>query len=553
MDKIHILSSLFCFISVIFASTEKLLLISFDGFRHDYLDLARAKEFNISGFDKISQSGFRVMRVINEFITVTAPSHWTMVTGLHEESHGLVDNQFFDPLLNESFSLSNVTQSTQSKWFGMTPGIEPIWITNQRHGYQTAVLFWPGSLAQLHTHRPSKYYPVYNTTTPLRRKIDDALAWLSGEERHNLALIYHHEPDRQGHSTGPQSDDVFLTISNINNDIENLLGHIHRSTSLRKTLNVILTGDHGMTETSEDKVILLDNFVDPSLYHSPGSAVRVVWSLWPKQGITVQQIFAKFNNRPEYLKVYRKEDVPARWFYRNNQRIAPILVVADPGWVICQNKTVAETKVARGIHGYDPQFSDMSPFFLATGPGFADMTSTNRTVSSIRLIDLYPMMCHLLGLRRPAPHNGSLEAVRYLLRPSNEWIEFGSALDRVTVGIILILTILLALTFTVFTCLRYYHSRPPQTAFMRARLARKRLNKRQVPIIKPTSHSLRNSTEVDQVAVKKQQESQQHLLDTTPPGWEDDDDEYEMLPHISHRMDDAAFINMLREPKSSHP
>ena len=33
----------------------------------------------------------------NQFQTKTFPNHWTMVTGLYEETHGIVANQFYDP------------------------------------------------------------------------------------------------------------------------------------------------------------------------------------------------------------------------------------------------------------------------------------------------------------------------------------------------------------------------------------------------------------------------------------------------------------------------
>ncbi|KAF8562422.1 hypothetical protein P879_11661 [Paragonimus westermani] len=71
-----------------------------------------------------------------------------------------------------------------------------------------------------------------------------------------------------------------------------------------------------------------------------------------------------------------------------------------------------------GEHGYDPEFSDMSPFLLASGPGFLPVNESH-TIPSIKMVDLYPMMCHLLGLHNPGPHNGSLARVAHLLQPHN--------------------------------------------------------------------------------------------------------------------------------------
>ena len=39
------------------------------------------------------------------FPSVTFPNHFTLVTGLYPESHGIVGNQFWDPKLAEEFLL----------------------------------------------------------------------------------------------------------------------------------------------------------------------------------------------------------------------------------------------------------------------------------------------------------------------------------------------------------------------------------------------------------------------------------------------------------------
>ena len=39
----------------------------------------------------------------NQFQTKTFPNHWTMVTGLYEESHGIIANVFYDPIMNKVY------------------------------------------------------------------------------------------------------------------------------------------------------------------------------------------------------------------------------------------------------------------------------------------------------------------------------------------------------------------------------------------------------------------------------------------------------------------
>lgn len=78
----------------------KVLLVSFDGFRWDYLYRVPTPHFHY-----IMKYGVQVQQVTNIFITKTYPNHYTLVTGLFAENHGIVANDMYDPILNKSFSL----------------------------------------------------------------------------------------------------------------------------------------------------------------------------------------------------------------------------------------------------------------------------------------------------------------------------------------------------------------------------------------------------------------------------------------------------------------
>ena len=81
----------------------KLLVVSFDGFRWDYLDRI---DVRLKNFEKFLENGVRaevkywyksflykplyIQFMKNQFQTKTFPNHWTMVTGLYEESHGII-------------------------------------------------------------------------------------------------------------------------------------------------------------------------------------------------------------------------------------------------------------------------------------------------------------------------------------------------------------------------------------------------------------------------------------------------------------------------------
>jgi predicted AlkP superfamily pyrophosphatase or phosphodiesterase len=58
------------------SSHPLLLLISFDGFRHDYIDL-----YNLTTFASMRARGASAHHLDNVFPTLTFPNHWTLVTG----------------------------------------------------------------------------------------------------------------------------------------------------------------------------------------------------------------------------------------------------------------------------------------------------------------------------------------------------------------------------------------------------------------------------------------------------------------------------------------
>jgi len=66
------------------------------------------------------------------FPSKTFPNHYTLVTGLHAESHGIVSNRFWSPEFNETFDYTNDEVSSQSRWWLGEPVRR--WQVNQSRG-----------------------------------------------------------------------------------------------------------------------------------------------------------------------------------------------------------------------------------------------------------------------------------------------------------------------------------------------------------------------------------------------------------------------------------
>ena len=69
---------------------QQVLLISFDGFRPDYLSKTETPNF-----DKLIQNGVTAEGLIPIFPTKTFPNHYAIATGLYPENNGLIGNSMY--------------------------------------------------------------------------------------------------------------------------------------------------------------------------------------------------------------------------------------------------------------------------------------------------------------------------------------------------------------------------------------------------------------------------------------------------------------------------
>jgi predicted AlkP superfamily pyrophosphatase or phosphodiesterase len=81
-------------------SKPYVILVSFDGFRYDYV-----KNFNPPNFKSFIAQGSQAEALIPSFPSKTFPNHYSLVTGLYPGNHGLVDNSFYDRVSNEFYGM----------------------------------------------------------------------------------------------------------------------------------------------------------------------------------------------------------------------------------------------------------------------------------------------------------------------------------------------------------------------------------------------------------------------------------------------------------------
>nr|XP_042122643.1 bis(5'-adenosyl)-triphosphatase ENPP4 isoform X3 [Peromyscus maniculatus bairdii]XP_042122644.1 bis(5'-adenosyl)-triphosphatase ENPP4 isoform X3 [Peromyscus maniculatus bairdii] len=308
-----------------YSLTPQLLLVSFDGFRADYL-----QNYDFPHLQNFIKEGVLVEHVTNVFITKTFPNHYSIVTGLYEESHGIVANSMYDEVTKKHFSETN---DKDPFWWD---GAVPIWVTNQlQENRSSAAAMWPGTDVPIHNTTPS-YFMNYSSSVPFEERLNNVTEWLSSSNPPvTFATLYWEEPDASGHRYGPEDKG---NMSRVLKEIDGLVGDLVQRLKvlgLWENLNVIITSDHGMTQCSENRLIHLDSCLDHSNYTVID--LTPVAAILPK--INVTEVYDKLKHCSPHMTVYLKEEIPDRFHYQHNDRIQPIILVADEGWTIVLNKS----------------------------------------------------------------------------------------------------------------------------------------------------------------------------------------------------------------------
>lgn len=378
------------------------VLVSLDGFRYDYLD-----RYASPNLHRVIGGGVRAP-LVAAFPTKTFPNHYTIVTGLFPEQHGIVDNTIYDPEFGALFRISDSVAVTDARWWGG----EPLWVTAEKQGRIAAAFFWPGSEAAIDGVRP-RYWERYDERVPNAVRVRQVLDWLTlpEERRPAFVTLYFSDVDHAGHESGPDSPEVAAAVLRVDSAVGLLLDGIAAG-GLTSRVDVIVVSDHGMSPTTPDSVVALDDYLPLDLLERSVGG-NPIFGLWPRPGME-DSVYRALHGRHPHLAVWRKAEIPARFHYRASRRIAPIVVVVDPGWsVTLRRADVVEhpERFRGGAHGYDDTVSVMRAIFLGVGPAFR-----NGYVSpAFRNIHLYDLIAGILHLT-PAPNDGSADSTAALLR-----------------------------------------------------------------------------------------------------------------------------------------
>ena len=376
------------------------LLLSIDGLRADMVE--RGHSPNLA---RLAREGVRSVGMSPSYPSLTFPNHYTLVTGLRPDHHGIIHNSMRAEDLGD-FRLDNRDAVTNPAWWGG----EPIWVGVEKAGYKSATWSWPGSEAAIQGVHASQWH-AYDESVPLPERMHLVLSWLQGApdgHKPRLVAAYMEQVDKAGHTYGPDSPEYANALQQVDAAIGQLLDGMRRDGLLDQT-NVIVVSDHGMATVPDGQVIATEDMVAPEIARDVSVGQSVGFA--PQPGREREAEKALLGAHPHY-DCWKKDRLPARWHYGSHPRIPPIVCQMHEGWDALTRKSIARRPPgSRGSHGYDPALPSMQAVFVARGPSFRQGVLLPRFDN----VDVYPLLARLTGITA-APNDGDPQALRQALR-----------------------------------------------------------------------------------------------------------------------------------------
>ncbi len=379
---------------------DTVVLVSIDAFRADYLDPKTTPSLS-----RLAAEGVHAAWMNPSYPSLTFPNHYSIVTGLRPDHHGIIHNTMRDAALG-GFKLSDREAVGNGQWWGG----EPIWIGAQKAGLRSATMYWPGSEAAIGGVRPTQWLP-FDEDVPAAARVDQVLAWLDAPaaERPSIVTLYFDKVDHASHENGPASPQTRAALA----ETDAAIGRLRDGLAARGLLdrvNLVVVSDHGMATVEPGHYVAVEDMVtmEEAVVVSVGQVVGIA----PNPGFEAV-VERKLLGAHAHYDCWRKGELPARWHYGTHPRIPPIVCQMHEGWDALPRAAIAQrpTDHPRGSHGYDPALPSMHALFIARGPAFR----RGMEIPAFDNVDVYPLLARLLGIV-PAKNDGDIAPLLPALR-----------------------------------------------------------------------------------------------------------------------------------------
>ncbi len=380
------------------------ILISLDGFRHDYVNT-----YTPPYLSSFIEEGSQAASLIPSFPTKTFPNHYTIATGMYPDNHGLLANSYYDYDKKKTYSIGNRETVVDGSFYKGTP----LWVNANSAGMVTASYFFVGTEADIKGVHPTYYYN-YDGKVTNQERVDQAIKWLEmpEETRPHLITLYFSDMDDTGHRYGPNNKEkIKEALLKLDSTLGDLFDRVD-STGL--PVNIVIVSDHGMAEQSIEKLITTDTLVNDALYNMIDNGV--ILNVHPHNNEETDNIFNQLKQLESNFTVYKTKDTPHFENVPKNKNWGPIQVIPDDGYYFSSNKSIERRKAGNqevfGVHGYTPALKDMHGILYAKGPAI----NVGSSLPSVKNIHVYPMICEILGLPVPSNVDGKLSYLKGMLQ-----------------------------------------------------------------------------------------------------------------------------------------
>lgn len=378
------------------------ILLSIDGFSYDYLQKHQPK--NLLSLSKSGING----KLLPVYPSKTFPNHLSIITGTYPVKHGIVNNNFFNPLIDKYYYKG--AGKNNSAWLTA----DPFWSTAEKQGIKTAVYFWPES--EIKGRTPSFNIP-FNKKDSNKARFDQLLKWLKLpiEQRPQFIASYFSSVDSAGHHYGPNSKELKQSITDIDLLIGDFISKLPETVT--NDVSIIVVSDHGMLELDTSHVIKPSMVFDEKILNliksnkikiaKNDTQIYLYFSKSFLHEFDSTKIIEKLNeqsNKSKLYQVHSKGEYPKHWnFNIENKLIPDIIIEANPPAVFVKENFNIK-RLNKGTHGYDAKgHSGLIGIFIASGQNIIK----GQSVKPFENIHVFPFMSELLMMKQTEDIDGN--------------------------------------------------------------------------------------------------------------------------------------------------
>jgi len=385
------------------AAERTVVVVLFDGFSPFMMEGVATPNF-----DRLAREGTSSRHLVPAFPTLSMVNHTTFQTGCWPAHHGIVANEFNDPVMGP---YGTKMDRADAAW---RTGCESIWQAAERQGTPAAVFNFVGRWSS----KTGPQASVINEEVPWDKHENDdtviarTIAALSDKSPSHPRLIalYFDYPDAVAHGDGVHGDKTKAAVVRADAIIGRLLAVFDRLPPERQA-TLVVGADHGMTKVDKviniDKLAALHHFETDVAYGS-GSAM-----LYLKPGQDAGRVAKALSRYRTVFEVYHKGHFPSYVHIGDSGRVGDLLLITRPPYAF-EGKALMKPEIAareenlsgppvyepevkwfNSMHGFKPDVEAMHAIFYAWGPGIAK----GKLLPRVEMIDVAPTVLKLLDLK----------------------------------------------------------------------------------------------------------------------------------------------------------